>query len=535
MREHYDYVVVGAGSAGCVLASRLSENGKYTVCLLEAGPEDKNMWIHIPIGYGKTMFNKKLNWAFQTQNDPHMNNRSFYWPRGKTLGGCSSINGLIYIRGQKQDYDRWSTLGNQGWSWQECLPYFRKLENNDLPDSDTRGKSGPLSATSIPANHELVDAFIKSAGLNGMPRTQDFNSGDQLGAGYYQLTTKNGLRQSTAVTYLRPARSRKNLTVKTDSLVHRVLFEGTKAVGVAFSHNGGAVQNIKANREVILSAGAIQSPHTLLLSGVGPAESLQKFGIPVVKALSGVGQNLQDHLQLRLMYEVSKPITNNDQLRTVWGKGKIGLQWLLKRSGPLAIGINQGGAFGYALEGEATSPDVQIHFGTLSAEQAGGKVHPFSGCTVSICQLRPESRGFLELGDRDPATPIAINPNYLSADLDRRTAVAAVRLARRIASTGPLSELLVREHRPGVEQQSDEQVLEFCRNYGATIFHPSGTAKMGVASDSSAVVDNELRVHGVQGLRVVDASIMPTLVSGNTNVPVVMIAERASEMILRNA
>src|SRR5690606_13305551 len=309
-----------------------------------------------------------------------------------------------------------------------------------------------------------------------------FNSGDQLGAGYYQLTTKNGLRRSTAVAYLRPARSRSNLTVKTDALVHRVLFEGNKAVGIELSHKGGPLQRIGANREVILSAGAIQSPQILMLSGIGPVEQLKKHDIAVVKALAGVGQNLQDHLQLRLMYEVSKPITNNDQLRTVWGKGKIGLQWLLKRSGPLAIGINQGGAFGYALPDEAKSPDVQIHFGTLSAEQAGGKVHPFSGCTVSICQLRPESRGTMHLVDRDPSTPLAINPNYLSTDLDLRTAIAAVRLARRIASTGPLGELLVREHRPGAESQSDEQVLEFCRNYGATIFHPSGTAKMGVAS-----------------------------------------------------
>src|SRR5690606_7766893 len=315
VKEHYDYVVVGGGSAGCVLANRLSENGKYTVCLLEAGPEDKNMWIHIPIGYAKTMFDKKVNWGFQTQADPHMNQRSFYWPRGKTLGGCSSINGLIYIRGQKQDYDRWGELGNKGWSWQECLPYFRKLEDNDLPESETTAKGGPLTATSIPANHELVDAFIDSAELNGIPRTRDFNSGDQLGAGYYQLTTKNGLRRSTAVAYLRPARSRSNLTVKTDALVHRVLFEGNKAVGIELSQKGGPLQRIGANREVILSAGAIQSPQILMLSGIGPVEQLKKHDIAVVKALAGVGQNLQDHLQLRLMYEVSKPITNNDQLR----------------------------------------------------------------------------------------------------------------------------------------------------------------------------------------------------------------------------
>jgi len=533
MQENYDYIVVGAGSAGCVLANRLSENGKYTVCLIEAGPADKNMWIHIPIGYGKTMFDKNVNWGFETEADPHMNQRRFYWPRGKTLGGCSSINGLIFIRGQKEDYDHWEALGNKGWSWEDCLPYFRKLENNDLPPSQTRGKEGPLSATSIPAKHELVDAFIASAQLEGIPRTNDFNTGDQFGVGYYQLTTKNGLRQSTAVAYLKPAKNRPNLTIKTEHLVHRVLLENNRAVGIELSHKSEGKKTIRANKEVILSAGAIQSPQLLLLSGIGPAEQLLKMGIPVQRNLRGVAENLQDHLQLRLIYEVAKPITNNDQLRNIWGKSKIGLQWLLTRSGPLAIGINQGGAFCYALPDEAKTPDVQFHFGTLSADQAGGQVHPFSGCTISVCQLRPESRGYMRLKSTDPAQPMAIHPNYLSTDLDRRTAIAAVRLARRIASTGPLADLLVREYRPGLDQSSDEEILEFCRNYGATIFHPSGTAKMGVASDEMAVVDEQLRVYGVAGLRVVDASIMPTLVSGNTNVPVVMIAEKAAEMILK--
>ncbi|SUA64299.1 GMC family oxidoreductase [Oligella urethralis] len=535
MKEQFDYIVVGGGSAGCVLANRLSENGKHSVCLIEAGPADKNIWIHIPIGYGKTMFNKKLNWQFETEADPSMNNRKFYWPRGKTLGGSSSINGLIYIRGQKEDYDHWATLGNKGWSWYECLPYFRKLENNDLPTSETRAKNGPLSATTIPAKHELVEAFIKSAVLEGIPHVNDFNSGDQFGVGYFQLTTKNGLRQSTAVAYLRPAKERTNLTIKTEHLAHRVLFEGNRAVGIQVSDKNKNKYTIKANKEVILSAGAIQSPQLLMLSGIGPADHLKDKGIPLLKNLDGVGKNLQDHLQLRLIYEVSKPITNNDQLKNVWTKSKIGLQWLLSRSGPLAIGINQGAAFCYALPDEAKTPDIQFHFGTLSADQAGGAVHPWSGCTISVCQLRPESRGHMELRSSDPSTPLAIHPNYLSTDLDRRTAVASVKLARRIATTGPLADLLIREHRPGVEQQSDDEILEFCRNYGATIFHPAGTAKMGSANDSSAVVDDRLRVHGFQGLRVVDASIMPTLVSGNTNVPVVMIAEKASEMILNDA
>ncbi|WP_432785182.1 Alcohol dehydrogenase [acceptor] [Oligella sp. MSHR50489EDL] len=531
-KESFDYIVVGGGSAGCVLANRLSENGKHSVCLLEAGPADKNIWIHIPIGYGKTMFNKRLNWAFETQPDPHMNNRKFYWPRGKTLGGSSSINGLIFIRGQKEDYDHWVELGNKGWSWDECLPYFRKLENNDLPLSETRGKNGPLSATSIPARHELVEAFIKSAATENIPFTRDFNSGYQHGVGYYQLTTKNGLRQSTAVAYLRPARNRSNLTIKTDHLVHRVIIENGRAVGIEASHKDGQSYQIRANKEVILSAGALQSPQILMLSGIGNPEHLQEMGIEVKKALPGVGENLQDHLQLRLIYKVAKPITTNDQLRTLWSKSKIGMQWFFKRSGPLAIGINQGGAFAYALPEEAKTPDVQFHFATLSADQAGGAVHNFSGCTISVCQLRPESRGYMRLQSTDPRQSLAIYPNYLSTDLDRRTAIASVKLARRIASTGPLGELLIEEVRPGAAAQSDEEILEFCRNYGATIFHPSGTAKMGTADDPMAVVDEQLRVYGVEGLRVVDASIMPTLVSGNTNVPVVMIAEKISEKIL---
>ena len=534
MQETYDFIIVGAGSAGCVLANRLSENGKYSVCLLEAGPADKNIWIHIPIGYGKTMFNKKLNWGFETQADPHMNQRQFYWPRGKTLGGSSSINGLIYIRGQKEDYDHWAELGNKGWSWEDCLPYFRKLESNDLPEADTRGKTGPLSATSIPAKHELVDAFIHAAQKEHIPHIKDFNTGNQHGVGYYQLTTKNGLRQSTAVAYLNPARQRMNLTIKTEHLVHRVLFKNKKVVGIEVSHKGGEPFSLRANQEVILCAGAIQSPQVLMLSGIGPAAHLQEMGITVQQHAPGVGENLQDHLQLRLIYEVAKPITNNDQLRTVWSKSKIGLQWLLTRSGPLAIGINQGGAFAYALPNEAKTPDVQFHFGTLSADQAGGQVHPFSGCTISVCQLRPESRGYMRLQSTNPAQPMAIQPNYLSTDLDRRTAVASIRLVRRIASTQPLADLLVKEYRPGLDQQSDAEILEFCRNYGATIFHPAGTAKMGDESDEMAVVDEQLRVYGVEGLRVVDASIMPTLVSGNTNVPVVMIAEKAADMILQH-
>jgi len=341
MAEAVDYVIVGAGSAGCVLANRLSGNGKYTVCLLEAGPPDANIWIHIPIGYGKTMFNKSLNWCYYTEPEPNMLGRRIYWPRGKTLGGSSSINGLIYIRGQKADYDHWVAQGNPGWSWEECLPYFRKLEHNDLGPGPTHGTDGPLHASCIKARHELVEAFIKSAEANGVRRSNDFNTGDQEGAGYYQLTTHNGRRCSTAVAYLKPARHRSNLRIMTGAQVSRVLFHGKRATGVEY-RAAGKLETLHANREVILSAGALQSPQLLQLSGIGAGDLLQRHGISVRHALPGVGENLQDHLQLRLIYEVTKPITNNDQLRSVWGRMRIGLQWLLFRSGPLAIGINQG-------------------------------------------------------------------------------------------------------------------------------------------------------------------------------------------------
>ena len=532
MSEAVDYIVVGAGSAGCVLANRLSANGKHTVCLLEAGPPDRSPWIHIPIGYGKTMFHKVLNWGYYTEPDPNMLNRRIYWPRGRTLGGSSAINGLIYIRGQRRDYDDWAAAGNPGWSWDECLPYFRKLENNDLGPGATRGTEGPLNATSIKTPHPLVEGLIGAAGALGLPHVTDFNSGDQEGVGYYQLTTRNGRRCSTAVAYLRPARGRANLRIETGAHAMAVLFEGSRACGVRYRQDG-QVRTLRARREVILCAGALQSPQLLQLSGVGPAALLRRFGIGVVRDLPGVGENLQDHLQIRLIYETRRPITTNDQLRTLAGRARIGLQWLLFRDGPLAVGINQGGLF-CRVDPASATPDTQFHFATLSADMAGGKVHPFSGCTYSVCQLRPSSRGTVQLRGADPFEAPAMQPNYLSTELDRRMTVAAVKYARRLAATEPLAGLMKREFRPGPDVQSDDEILHFCREYGATIFHPSGTAKMGPRSDPMAVVDERLRVHGVSGLRVVDCSIMPTLVSGNTNVPVVMLAERAADFILQD-
>ncbi|HDS1809400.1 MULTISPECIES: GMC family oxidoreductase [Pseudomonas] len=532
--QHYDYVIVGAGSAGCVLANRLSANGKYTVCLLEAGPPDRYPWIHIPIGYGKTMFHKTYNWGFETEPDQNLNGRQIYQPRGRTLGGSSSINGLIYIRGQSRDYDEWATLGNPDWSWERCLPYFRRLEHNDLGASSTRGEGGPMWATTVPGPNKLVDAFISASQACGVPRVADFNDGKQEGVGYFQLSTKNGFRCSTASGYLKPARGRPNLTVETDAQVTRVLMHGKRAIGVLFQQNGKC-QELQARKEVLLCAGAIQTPQLLQLSGIGATELLTRYQVPVVHHLPGVGENLQDHLQVRLMYEVSEPITTNDTLKSLSGQAKMGLQWLLNRSGPLAVGINMGGMFCRSLPDENPTPDTQFHFATLSADHAAGKVHPFSGCTYSVCQLRPEARGYVRIKSSDPFDAPAIQANYLSTETDKRTTVAAVKFARKVAASAPMNSLMKREFKPGPEVRTDDEILEFCRNHASTIFHPAGTAKMGPEDDPLAVVDQRLRVHGLQGIRVVDCSIMPTLVSGNTNIPTVMIAEKAADYILQDA
>ncbi len=532
MTQEFDYIVVGAGSAGCVLAARLSEDPATRVLLLEAGPPDRSFWIHLPIGYGKTMWDKRVNWCFETDPDPNMNGRRIYWPRGKTLGGSSSINGLIYIRGQREDYDHWAALGNTGWGWDDLLPYFVKSEHNQRGASAAHGGSGPLKVSDIGAKHELIEAFIAGAGQCGVRRTDDFNGGDQEGAGYYQLTAWKGWRCSTATAYLKPARARSNLHIETEAQASGIVIESGRAVGVRY-RQGGQTKTARARAEVLLAAGAIQSPQLLQLSGIGPAALLGRHGIAVVRDLPGVGENLQDHLQIRLIYECSKPISTNDALNSLFGQASLGMQWLFKRSGPLAVGINQGGCFMRALPDEAKTPDIQFHVATLSAEMAGGKVHPFSGCTFSVCQLRPESRGHIRIRSADPFEPPEMQPNYLATDLDRRTAVAGVKAARAIAASAPMRPLMKREVKPGADAADDAALLEFCRNNGATIFHPTGTCRMG--SDALAVVDARLRVHGVPGLRVIDGSIMPTLVSGNTNGPIVAIAEKAVDMIREDA
>jgi choline dehydrogenase len=537
MTQEFDYIVVGAGSAGCVLAARLSEDPATRVLLLEAGPADRSLWIHLPIGYGKTMWSPTYNWCFHTDPDPNMNGRKIYWPRGKTLGGCSSINGLIYIRGQREDFDHWAALGNAGWGYDDVLPYFIKSEGNQRGENPLHGGDGPLKVSDIGARHELIEAFIDGAQQIGVPRTDDFNGARQEGAGYFQLNTWKGWRCSTAKAYLAPARRRGNLRIETEAMAAGIDFDGARASGVRY-RRGGVMKSATAKAEVLLAAGAIQSPQLLQLSGIGPEPLLREHGITPRKPLPGVGENLQDHLQMRLIFECAKPITTNDQLNSWLGQLKLGLQWLLFRSGPLAVGINQGGCFMRALHDEAgepvaATPDIQFHVATLSADMAGGKVHPFSGFTLSVCQLRPESRGHIRIRSTDPFEPPAMQPNYLSTDLDRRTAVAAVKAARAIAAAPAMQPYVKREVRPGPEAGNDASLLEFCRSQGATIFHPSGTCRMG--HDAMAVLDERLRVHGVHGLRVVDCSAMPTLVSGNTNAAAVMMAEKAADMIRQDA
>ena len=523
----YDYVIVGAGSAGCALATRLAHDPTIRVLLLEAGPTDRNLWIHIPIGYGKTLYDPVVNWQFQSEPEPHLNNRQIHTPRGRTLGGSSSINGLVYIRGQAEDFEDWKALGNVGWGWQDVLPYFRRSETNDRGASEYHGAQGPVGVSSIRGKHELVEAFIGAATGLGIPRNDDFNGATQEGVGYFQLTTRNGMRSSTAKAYLRSGLAGRNLEVETDAHASRIVLEGKRAVGLRYRRGGQEVE-VRASREVILSAGALQSPQVLMLSGIGDHAELSAHGIDTVHHLPAVGKNLQDHLQSRLMYKCTKPITTNDDLRTWWGRARIGLQWLLLRSGPVASGIQLGGLFARTLP-QLQRPDVQFHFGTISADIAAGKPHDFSGFTMSVCQLRPTSRGEVRLRSADAFVAPAALFNYLATGEDQATMVRGVRLARAIARSPSLSPYIKDEYRPGFDVESDDEMLGFIRQYGTTIFHPVGTCRMG--SDAESVVDPRLKVRGVQGLRVVDASIMPLLLSGNTNAGAIAIGEKAADLI----
>ncbi len=524
----YDYIITGAGSAGCVLANRLSADPSKRVLLLEAGGRDWYPWIHVPVGYFKTLHNPMTDWCYKTEPDPGLSGRSIDWPRGKTLGGTSSINGLLYIRGQHQDYDHWRQLGNTGWSYEDVLPYFKRSEDQQNGADDFHGKGGDLSVQNIRAKRDICEALIDAAEELGLPRNDDFNGIKQEGAGYFQQTARGGLRCSTARAFLNPVKNRSNLEIIVHALVEKVVVEGAKTIGVAISVKGAPCQyRLKSGGEVILSAGAIGSPQILQLSGIGSGALLQGLEIPVVKALPGVGANLQDHLQIRTVYEVNVP-TLNEEINNLFRRMMIGVQYVLARTGPMSMGASQVCIFARSNEYVET-PDIQYHFQPLSADKPGIEMHPFSGITLSVCQLRPESRGCIEIKSPNPRTYPAIYPNYLSADRDCQTAIDALKFTRRLVNTEALKPFIVGEHLPGPGVQTNDELLDSARNIAQTIYHPTSTCKMG--ADAMAVVDERLQVHGIEGLRVVDASVMPTITSGNTNAPTIMIAEKASDMI----
>lgn len=526
----FDYIVVGAGSAGCVLANRLSADPGARVLLLEAGGRDRSPWIHIPVGYARTFHDKRINWGFSTEPVPGIKNRQIYWPRGKVLGGSSSVNGLLYVRGQAEDFDHWRQLGNAGWAWSDVLPYFRRHEDQAHGADEWHGSGGELAVSDLTERHELCEAYIAAAQQAGLPLNRDFNGASQEGVGYYQINTRNGLRCSAAVAFLKPIRGRRNLSIVTDALVERVNLDGRRAAGITYRQGGRSVV-ARARREVILAAGAINSPKLLMLSGIGPGEHLRAHGVGVTADLPGVGENLQDHYQVRMIYRCTRPITLNDDLRRLHRKAWIGLQYLLFRRGPMTISAGQAGAFARTRP-ELASPDVQYLFLTLSTDRPGLSLHDFSGFTVAAYQLRPESRGILQLRGPGAEEDPLIHPNYLATPLDRQTIVDAMLLNREIFTRPAMRSYVDAELRPGPDARSDDELLAYAQETGGTIFHPVGTCKMGPGGDRMAVVDEQLRVRGIEGLRVADASIMPTIVSGNTNAAAIMIGDKAADLVL---
>lgn len=529
----FDYIIVGAGTAGCVLANRLSEDGRSTVLLLEAGGKRHNPWIHIPVGYFKTVFDPKLGWGYHTEPEPNLAGRSILWPRGRVLGGTGAINGLVYIRGQREDFDHWHELGNRGWGYDDVLPYFRKSEiqapANLSTEAKYHGTDGPLSVSDYPDRNVLCDAFVKAAGQVGLRHNTDFNGRQQEGAGYYQITTRRGLRADTAAAYLSPARRRPNLKIMTNALVTGIQVKEARATGITYLR-ANQTASVGANREIILCGGTVNSPQILQLSGIGDGTHLSGLGITPTANLPGVGKNLQDHLQAQLVFRCRQSVSINDDLQSVRRKAGLALRYLARREGPIAGGPAPAGAFLRSAPGVERA-DLQIHFLPFSLSRPA-VLDTSSGFTFNINQSRPKSRGEVNISSADPGSAPLIQPNYLADATDQCVLVAGLKLGRTIAGAKAFDDYRGSEIRPGTEARSDDEILDHIRQTAGSIYHPVGTCRMGSGAD--AVVDRQLRVHSVRGLRVADASVMPTLVSGNTNAATIMIAEKAADFI-RNA